>query len=84
MAYRKRRPSAYDPNKKWLNTRDLRARELPDNTTLYRWTKAGSFPKPLYMGSVKVWERATIEAWEAGHIVAAPAREPAANLQNEE
>lgn len=64
----KRSHRPYDPNKKWLTVRDLRARGLPTGTTIYRWYTQADFPKPLYMGSLKVWDRAAIEAWEASHI----------------
>lgn len=33
--------------------------------TLYRWCRAGRFPKPFYVGQRRMWRLAEIKAWIA-------------------
>ena len=49
----------------------MRVAEVEDmvgvkTTTIYKWMKAGKFPKPLKMGFVSLWVRAEITAWIEG------------------
>ncbi len=51
----------------------MTAREIADyfrvsRTTIYRWIKAGRFPKPSFEATqkTKLWNRAEIVAWSRG------------------
>jgi predicted DNA-binding transcriptional regulator AlpA len=51
-----------------LKIADLEARTGKHRTTIYRLVCAGTFPQPRYYGSIRVWDLASVEAWEAEQL----------------
>jgi predicted DNA-binding transcriptional regulator AlpA len=51
-----------------LKIADLEARVGKDRSTIYRLICAGRFPQPRYYGSIRVWDRASVEAWETAQL----------------
>jgi len=51
----------------YLSAAQVRARVGASSTTLWRWIRQGSFPRPKYTpGGRRVWPAEAIAAWEAG------------------
>lgn len=53
-----------DPN----GDRLLRMKQVEDKvgmkkTVIYEWVKAGTFPKPIKLGSASVWQESEVQDW---------------------
>ena len=51
-------------NKKYLTTADLQARFAISEVTVWRWTRVGKLPRPLYVNGRKRWAAEEIIAAE--------------------
>lgn len=62
----------------------LKRRLGVDGSTIGRWVRAGTFPRPHYIGNLRCWFESEIEAWEAQEMARpAEARRGARNLEGE-
>lgn len=41
--------------------------------TIWRWSKAGKFPRPVMIGSRSLWSEREVSAWIQEHLNARPA-----------
>lgn len=50
----------------YLKRQELEAKFTVSRATIYRWTKAGTFPAAIHLGANMVrWKASDIEAWIA-------------------
>lgn len=68
-------PSSNGPRR--IGIRELETRLGVNRATVYRWYRAGVFPKPHYIGDRRVWWLHEVMAWEESRVA-----RPAAARQN--
>lgn len=66
------------PEQTVLRIAELERRIGVDRSTIGRWIVAGRFPQPRYLpgSSIRVWDRAAIEAWDAEQAAAPHVKRP--------
>lgn len=52
------------PSRRRLKIGGVEERTGVHRQTIWRWYRAGAFPRPHYLGSERVWFEDEIEAWE--------------------
>ncbi|MCG5513642.1 helix-turn-helix transcriptional regulator [Ectothiorhodospira shaposhnikovii] len=53
----------------YLTDVDLARRFAVSRVTIWRWSGAGKFPKPVRLGAnCSRWRKAEVEAWEAARL----------------
>jgi predicted DNA-binding transcriptional regulator AlpA len=50
---------------RYLGIAEVERRYQKQRSTIFRWTKTGRFPSPVYLGARRAWPLATLLAWEA-------------------
>jgi predicted DNA-binding transcriptional regulator AlpA len=76
-----RRPSYSQPEPRSTGPRRLGIAELEarlgvNRATVYRWYRAGTFPKPHYIGSRRAWWLHEVSAWEVDQVARPIAERP--------
>jgi predicted DNA-binding transcriptional regulator AlpA len=51
-----------------INRRRLRERVPVSDMTLWRWTQANAFPKPIILNGRRYWREREIDAWIAAKV----------------
>jgi predicted DNA-binding transcriptional regulator AlpA len=50
---------------RYLGIAEVERRYQKQRSTIFRWTKAGRFPPPVYLGNRRAWPLMALLAWEA-------------------
>jgi predicted DNA-binding transcriptional regulator AlpA len=50
---------------RYLGIAEIERRYQKQRSTIFRWTKAGRFPQPVYLGNRRAWALTALLAWEA-------------------
>ena len=53
---------------KYLNIKEIASRLGLGRDTLYRWIRAGKFPRGRHFGASHRWALSEIESWEAEQV----------------
>lgn len=56
------------PSETYLGIAKVEERYDVDRTTVWRWCRAGTFPRPLYLSGLRRWRLSDLEAWERDRL----------------
>mgnify|MGYP000441519589 CR=1 FL=1 len=59
-------------NNNLLSTAEVKKQTSLSNTTLWRKTKDGTFPLPVYLGNKKLWHQYQIDDWLSENLKTEP------------